>query len=128
MEQVMRGTTRYSDEELAAYCHDQTMALQRLQDGNGHIDQAPAVPWASFPEEYRQITIRGVRRVRNGTTTREHQAAWVTEMEDLGWKKGPKDRAAMTHPDLIQYDEMTQHQRDKVRMFISAVVTLTLEE
>jgi hypothetical protein len=125
---MRRGTSRYTVEEIAEYCHDQTIALQRLQERNGTPDVAPAEPWASWPEEYKHITIDGVRRVQAGTTHRKHQADWVAAMEAIGWTRGPKDRTAKTHPDLIQYDDMNQFQRDKVRMFIVAVITLTLED
>jgi hypothetical protein len=125
---MRRGTSRYSAEEIAEYCHDQTIALQRLQERNGTPDVAPAEPWASWPEEYKQVTIDGVLRVQRGASYRHHQAEWVRAMTALGWTRGPKDRTARTHPDLIQYDDMNQFQRDKVRMFVSAVVTLTLED
>jgi hypothetical protein len=119
---------RYSAERLAEYCHDLTIALQRLQERNGETVESIAEPWASFPAEYQRITIEGVERVRRGTTVREHQHAWIEAMTALGWTRGPKDRENRTHPDLVEYDEMSQLQRDKVRVFISNVTTLTLEE
>ena len=125
---MRKGTTRYTAEEIAEYCHDQTIALQKLQERNGTPEDAPAEPWASWPEEYKRITIDGVLRIQRGASYRQHQAAWVAAMTELGWTRGPKDRANKTHPDLIQYDEMNQFQRDKVRMFASAVITLTLED
>jgi hypothetical protein len=119
---------RYSAERLAEYCHDQTIALQRLQERNGERVEFVAEPWASFPAEYQRITIEGVERVRRGTSVREHQHAWIEAMAALGWTRGPEDRENKTRPDLVEYDEMNQFQRDKVRMFMSAVITLTLEE
>jgi hypothetical protein len=122
----MRGLGRYSDEGLARFCHEVTIALQRLQEPEG--GPAPSGPWESEPPEYQRIGIEAVRAARSGTTRQDHQARWVAAMHDLGWRKGPKDRARRTHPDLIGYDEMNQYQRDKVRVFLALVTTLTLEE
>ena len=123
----MRGH-RYSDEKLAQFIHEMFGSLRALQHRNGIFDPQPALPWASYAPELKQVTVDGVRRVRQGTTYRDHQAAWVTDMRDLGWTDGPMDRAAKTRPDLIQYDDMNQFQRDKVRMFYHAVTQLTIEE
>lgn len=124
----MRSLHRYSDEDLARFIHEMFIALQILQHRNGVFDPAPVEPWASFPDHLKRVTTEGVRRVRRGTTYREHQAAWVADMTALGWVRGPKDRAARTHPDLIPYDEMNQFQKDKIRMFYHAVTQLTVEE
>lgn len=122
----MKGHDRYSDEALARFLHETGAALQRLQEPEG--GPQPSGPWESEPEEYRTICIEAVRAARSGTTRQAHQRRWIAAMHELGFRKGPKDRAAKTHPDLIEYDEMNQFQRDKIRVFLTLVTTLTLEE
>lgn len=123
---MVKGQDRYSDEALARFLHETGAALQRLQERDG--GPSPSGPWECEPEAYRTICVEAVRAARFGTTRQDHQRRWITAMHELGWRKGPKDRAAKTHPDLIEYDDMTQLQRDKVRVFLTLVTTLTLEE
>jgi hypothetical protein len=122
----MRGHERYSDEALARFLHEVGAAVQRLQEPDG--GPSPSGPWESEPEAYRTICIEAVRAARFGTTRQDHQRRWIAALHVLGWRKGPTDRARKTHPDLIEYDEMNQAQRDKVRVFLTLVTTLTLEE
>jgi hypothetical protein len=49
-------------------------------------------------------------------------------MRALGWTPGPKDPVAKTHPNLRDYNELSQEQRDKDRLFLAIVTTLTLTD
>jgi hypothetical protein len=79
------------------------------------------------PERMR-IVVDGVRVARSGTTPREHHNNWVREMRALGWTYGPKDPAAKTHPNIRDYNELSQEQKDKDRLFLAIVTALTLTD
>jgi hypothetical protein len=117
---------RYTDEQVAEICHNVNTALQVIQEPMGGVQPSP--PWMHEPPERRRVVIQAVRRARAGTTPREHHAEWVRAMTDLGWKPGPLDRAAKTHPNLKDYRDLDQYQRDKDRLFLAVVTALTIED
>jgi hypothetical protein len=121
----MRGS-RYSDEQVAQVCHAANAALQAVQEPDGGT--APSGPWMSEGPERMRIVVDGVRNARRGITPRQHHDNWVAEMRKLGWTYGPKDPAARTHPNLKNYDELSQCQRDKDRLFLAIVTALTLTD
>ena len=121
----MKGM-RYSDEQVAQVCHAANIALQAVQEPDGGT--APSGPWLDEPAGRQRIVIDGVLAARRGITPREHHANWVADMRALGWTPGPKDPVAKTHPNLRDYSELSQEQRDKDRLFLAIVTTLTLAD
>lgn len=115
---------RYSDEQVARICHAANAALQEVQETDGGA--APSGPWMSEGPERMRIVVDGVCNARRGVTPRQHHNNWVAEMKKLGWTCGPKDPAAKTHPNIRDYDELSQFQRDKDRLFLAIVTALTL--
>lgn len=115
---------RYTDEQVARVCHDVVTSLQAVQG-----DPVPSGPWISEPPERRKIVIEMVRSARAGVTPRESHANWVREMTAIGWSYGPvKDPVAKTHPNLREYRDLDQFQRDKDRVCLAVVTALTLED
>jgi hypothetical protein len=121
----MKGS-RYSDEQVARVCHAANAALQEVQEPDGGA--SPSGPWMSEGPERMRIVIEGVITARRGITPRQHHDNWVTGMRKLGWTYGPKDPAAKTHPNIRDYDDLSQYQRDKDRLFLAIVTALTLTD
>lgn len=117
---------RYSDEQVAQVCHAANAALQGIQEPDGGI--SPSGPWMAEEPERMRIVIEGVCNARRGITPRVHHDNWVREMKAMNppWAHGPMDRAARTHPNLVDYGELSQAQKDKDRLFLAIVTTLTL--
>ena len=75
-------------------------------------DVIAKIPGATFPDEW---IIRG-----------NHHDAWVTFLSARGWRQGPRDDAARTHPNLAAWDDLPEEQRDKDRVFLGIVISMTL--
>lgn len=115
-------TVRYADEQVAQVVHEATRALQYVQ-----ADPSPAEPWFTLSDEAQKSAVEGVRRIRGGVGLAEHHDAWVGYMRARGWRWGPeKDRDRKTHPDLMDWAQMTERQRDKARLFQMVVTALTV--
>jgi len=113
-------TARYSDEETAEICHAAISVLQRI-----HHDPVPSTSWFSESDHIKESAIAGVRAARAGATPRELHDAWMQFKIDSGWVYGTeKDPAAAppTHPCLVAYDLLPQHQKDKDELFSLIVV------
>lgn len=111
----MRTMTRYSDEETAKICHAAISVLQQL-----HNDPVPSTSWFNESDHIRKSALAGVRAARTGATPRELHDAWMQFKTDSGWVYGPeKDPAATppTHPCLVPYEALPQHQKDKDELF-----------
>lgn len=97
-------------------------------------------PWAALPEPYRQssrdqadylpmrLATLNLREVAGtapvpspppdaleGAARAEH-ARWCASVGLIGWRHGPaRDDAALLHPDLVPYDQLSERTRDKDR-------------
>lgn len=132
----MRGH-RYSDALVALVCHDANLGMQkaqeilRLEAHDYDEDEVPTTGlMAGLHPDLRDAAVEGVRRARQlsaSLSPRDHHNAWVAFLTKRGWRLGPKDPAAKTHPNLTGYDELDSLQRDKDRVFLSVVAALTLD-
>jgi hypothetical protein len=112
---------QYTDEEIARVIHASNAELQRIQD-----DPVPSLPWDSESAELRAGVIANVRNARDGMTPRLLHEMWVRDKQEHGWKLGPeKDSEAKTHPCMVPYQELPDYQRDKNRLFVAIVRSLT---
>lgn len=128
---------RYSDVLVAMVCHDANLGMQkaqeilRLEAHDYDKDEVPTTGMmADLHPDLRDAAVEGVRRARllgASLSPRDHHNAWVAFLRERGWRLGPKDPAAKTHPNLIVYDELDMLQRDKDRVFLSLVTALTLD-
>ena len=115
------GDGVYSDEQVARVCHDANRALQYI-----HGDPAPSQPWDCEPDDIKESSIAGVRNVRDGCTPRDLHDCWVEGKKYQGWVYGPaKDGERKTHPCMVEYDQLPQHQRDKDQLMFTIVTALT---
>lgn len=143
----MRGM-RYSDEQVARVCHAAICELQAILEPAGS-DSVMTGPMMHEPPERVQVAVAGVRNVRagmdeppergqdadavretrTGLTPRQHHENWVRDMRRIGWERGPvRDPVARTHPNICDYGELSQGERDKDRLFLAIVTTLTLTD
>lgn len=132
----MRGRNQYSDILVALVCHEANLGMQKAQeiialhDGTYDEDMVPTGQMADLHPDLRDAAVEGVRRARRlgaSLSPRDHHNAWVGFLTQRGWRPGPKNPGAKTHPNLMDYDELDQFQRDKDRVFLSVVITLTVE-
>ena len=107
-----------TNETLARIAHEANRALC-VAIG----DPAPR-PWGVLPLREKQCVIDGVAFVRanpNASPADSHEN-WVRFKMADGWKLGPKkDAIRKTHPCLVPYDQLPEHQRFKDHLFTAIV-------
>lgn len=109
-----------TDEQVASVVHAANCAIQAL-DG----DECPSPPWESLDPQTRALTVRGVRLARLGMTPERLHEAWCDGKRAQGWVHGEsKDPVARTHPCMIPYADLPEHQRAKDRLL--SVITREL--
>jgi hypothetical protein len=112
----------YTAEQIARVCHEANRALQAVQ-GDPGVPVSPA--WDDDTDEQRATVTAGVGGVLAGNTPEESHAAWCKAKRANGWRYGPvKDSDARTHPCLVDYDELPEHQRVKDHLFAAIVDVL----
>ena len=112
--------TGYTAEEIARVVHEAQRALQAVQG-----DPVPAPPWDQARPVMRNSVIEGVRHALDGASPEESHEAWCGQMRRDGWILGPvKDPVHRTHPCLIPYADLPEHQRDKDELFVAVVRAL----
>lgn len=111
----------YTDEDIAQVAHAANSALQRI-----HGDDAPSQPWDCESRHLRDSAVDGVRQARKGATPEQLHESWCEFKRADGWVYGEaKDPDAKTHPCLVPYTELPEHQRDKDRLFAAIVTAMT---
>lgn len=128
-----RRINPYDDELVAIVCHDAAVGMQKVHEimrlhGEDYVITGP---FAVLHPDLHAAAIEGVRRVRRegaSLSPRDHHDAWVAFLLVRGWRPGPgKDPENKIHPNLVPWDELSPEQRDKDRVFIGIVVSLTLD-
>jgi hypothetical protein len=110
--------------QIAQVIHAANHALQLIQR-----DPQPSKPWEECSAEMRANVISGVRAVQAGLTPPESHERWRSHLAGQGWRHGPvKDDQAKTHPCMLPWADLPEHQRDKDRLFAAIVAALTREE
>lgn len=107
---------------IARVCHE---ANRAWCIANGDESQ---VGWDEAPEWQRESAINGVTGILDGSITRPEQSheSWLAEKERTGWTYGPvKDAEAKTHPCVVPYSDLPEHQRQKDAIFFAIVRSFT---
>jgi DNA-binding transcriptional MerR regulator len=115
-------TGRELAEDIASVIHDANRRLQIVQG-----DPRPSPLWDDAPDyQVRESTESVVQALADPDRTPEqnHQG-WYDRLVADGWTLGPKDAAAKTHPDLLPFDQLPEHEQQKDRLFIAIVRALT---
>lgn len=115
-----RRTLHYTDEQIVRVVHAANIAMQEIWG-----DDMPSVPWAWEPREQRRIVLAGLSRVRQGgLDARENHQLWLEDKRRQGWTPGEKDPEAKTHPDLLDWEDLSQEARDKAELFVAIIRAL----
>jgi hypothetical protein len=97
---------------------------------------------ASSPQRRPQKTARRMssryRRSANASarsktdperTPQQNHQGWYNRLIADGWQHRPvKDEAEKTHPDLVLFDQLPEHEKQKDRLFLAIVRALTPED
>lgn len=121
----------YSDALVAVVCHDANGGLQKAHERMSlHQDGAdiPVTgPFDHMHPDLRAAALNGVAQARRDyPSPREHHQRWVEFLRDRGWKPGPRDVNAKIHPNLVSWDGLPPHERDKCRLFLGIVLAMTI--
>lgn len=107
--------------DVAAIAHDSN---RRLCMAHGDLTQHL---WATAAEWQRESAIKGVRFALanpDAPPSAQHDA-WMADKLADGWVFGEKkDAAKKTHPCLVPFDQLPDHQRAKDHLFKAIVAAL----
>jgi DNA-binding transcriptional MerR regulator len=115
-------TGREQAEDIASVIHDANRRLQIIQG-----DPRPSPLWDEAPEyQVRESTQSVVEALADpGRTPEQNHQGWLERLVADGWTRGEvKDAAAKTHPDLVPFGELPEHEKQKDRLFIAIVRAL----
>jgi len=108
-------------EQIAEVCHELNRAYCCV---TGDYSQ---LLWEDAPEWQRESALEGVNNILRGIVTTPKQAhiSWATKKFEDGWRyDSRKDPEAKTHPNLVDYEQLTPEQRIKDTLFFQTVQTL----
>jgi hypothetical protein len=93
-------------------------------------DPRPSPPWddASDYEVNTGIATVTAALADPTLTPEQNHQRWIDHLVSEGWRWGEvKDEQAKTHPDLVPFDELPEHERQKDRLFLAIVRALAPE-
>lgn len=101
---------------MACICHE---ANKAICDHSGDHSQ---VHWNETPEWQKDSAIAGVKTVlsKPTITAKELHDTWVTKKINDGWLYGSvKDENKKTHPNLVDYEKLSDIDKLKDSVFLS---------
>lgn len=110
-----------NDELIAQACHEANRVACIAAGDYSQKHWEDAEPWQ------RQSAVDGVqwRLVNMDAPASAQHDEWCRAKYRTGWKYGlVKDAQAKTHPCLVSYDSLPEHQKIKDRLFVAIVTAL----
>ena len=86
---------------------------------------APVVPelWHQREEKFRAQFLEVIQRQCGPFRSADPEALhddWVVAYAKMGWRYGPvRSTTEKTHPDMVPYDQLEQHEQDKDAVFVA---------
>jgi DNA-binding transcriptional MerR regulator len=117
------GARQLDATDIAQVIHAANRELQII-----YGDPAPSPDWYDAPGYQRQESTASVVEALSdpARTPEQNHQGWVDRLTADGWMYGDvKDAAAKTHPDLVPFGELPEHEQLKDRLFIAIVRALT---
>jgi DNA-binding transcriptional MerR regulator len=93
-------------------------------------DPKPSPPWddASDYEVSTGMATVAAALADPAMTPEQNHQRWMDHLVSEGWRWGEvKDEQAKTHPDLVPFHELPEHEKQKDRLFIGIVRALAPE-
>lgn len=113
----------YFVDEIAQVCHEAVRALQRIYGEQVNF------PWENLNKEMRDSVQEGVTGVMNGNTPEQSHQSWCANRVANGWVYGEvKDFAKKTHPNLVPYEDLSDGQKMKDKLFTAIVNAMTTDD
>lgn len=109
---------------IARVAHEVNRAFCRAHGDNSQP------PWGLIPRWQLDSLIQGIHYTLNNpsVTPSENHENWMSQKIADGWIYGPeKDPDAKTHPCLVPYEQLPQHQKVKDWLFRAVVLELGRE-
>jgi DNA-binding transcriptional MerR regulator len=110
-------------EDIARVIHAANRELQIAQG-----DPRPSPPWDEAPDYQIRENVASVLEAlaHPGRTPEQNHQGWYERMIADGWTHGEvKDTDAKTHPDLVPFGQLPEHEQQKDRLFIAIVQALS---
>lgn len=102
--------------DLARIAHEANRGVQAA------LSEPVSAPWDDLDTEYQESVKHGVRVVQEGNGPEELHRQWVMVKEALGWTYGEiKDDVKKTHPNLVDWEDLSTLQRAKDQLFYRVV-------
>jgi DNA-binding transcriptional MerR regulator len=114
---------RTKAEDIARVIHAANRELQIAQG-----DPRPSPPWDEAPDYQVRENIASVLEVlaNPDRTPEQNHQGWYERMIADGWTHGTvKDPDTKTHPDLMPFSQLPEHEQQKDRLFIAIVRALS---
>lgn len=116
--------TALADERIGEIARVAHAAITEFQAQHGDPD--PSLPGDLGDAEAHAVTLAGIRAIIGGATPEQLHETWVRTREAQGWKFGPrKDSRLKTHPCMVPYGKLPEHQRVKDAVFAAIVLEMT---
>lgn len=107
---------------IAEAAHEANRALQRL------LGDPVNPPWAEAGQHLRDSTLDGVREILRGNVAQPSHSHenWLAFKQADGWVYGlEKNTQAKTHPCMVPFEELPEHQQIKDHLFFNVVTTMS---
>lgn len=108
-----------------------TVIAKILHEANRHVcvtaDDHSQPPWDKAPDWQKRSAIAGVRFAldNNFPSPEAMHESWLAQKSKDGWVYGEeKDAEAKTHPCMVPYEELDDHQQSKDWMFRTVMLSV----
>lgn len=103
-------------------------AYEAIRPLQRHLGDPVNPPWAEAGRHLKDSILDGVRAILRGEVTEpgDSHRNWLAFKESEGWTYGDvKDFEAKTHPCIVPFDELPEHQQVKNHLFFNVVTTMS---